>query len=135
MTDIAYRNPVFSRPANAAIDMEIDHPDFGWIPFTASPDDPEEHGRELYAAALPSAAPYVAPPPAPYSLDKMVLWLRLSEEEANAVDAAMTLQSARLRGIWNTAQSVQSDSEFFGTLLAFLTAVIGGARANQVLAP
>jgi hypothetical protein len=37
------RNPV------GTIDMEIDHPAYGWIPFTASPNDVELHGRELYA--------------------------------------------------------------------------------------
>lgn len=31
-------------------DCEINHPDFGWIPFTASPDDVEPHGREIWAA-------------------------------------------------------------------------------------
>jgi hypothetical protein len=30
-------------------DCEINHPKFGWIPFTANPDDPEEHGRLIYA--------------------------------------------------------------------------------------
>lgn len=35
-----------------AIDLEINHPVYGWIPFGASPHDPEEFGRELYAAAL-----------------------------------------------------------------------------------
>lgn len=31
------------------IDCELNHPMFGWVPFTASPEDPEEHGRELYS--------------------------------------------------------------------------------------
>lgn len=30
------------------IDCEIEHPEYGWIPFTAAPDDPELHGRELF---------------------------------------------------------------------------------------
>jgi len=34
------------------VDMEIEHPTYGWIPFTASPDDTEKYGRELYAAAI-----------------------------------------------------------------------------------
>lgn len=130
-----FRNPVFSRANKSTIDLEYDHPSLGWIPFTASAADVEEHSRELYAESYPSAAPYVAPAPAPYSLDKMDLWLRLTEIEADQVDTAMAAQPARLRGIWNTAQSVQSDSEFFGTLQAFLTAVIGATRAGQVLAP
>lgn len=31
--------------------MLIEHPDLGIIPFTASPDDPEDYGRELFARA------------------------------------------------------------------------------------
>jgi len=56
-----YTNPVFNASGN--IDMEINHPVYGPIPFTASPDDTEEHGRLLFADAQASAAPYVAPLP------------------------------------------------------------------------
>jgi hypothetical protein len=31
-----------------SFDCEVEHPVFGWIPFTASPDDVEFFGRELY---------------------------------------------------------------------------------------
>ena len=34
------------------IDCEINHPTFGWIPFTASPEDVEQHCREIYNAAI-----------------------------------------------------------------------------------
>lgn len=44
------RNP--KHTATASIDLEIDHPKYGWIPFTASPDDVEQHGRDLYAQAI-----------------------------------------------------------------------------------
>jgi hypothetical protein len=58
------RKPIYTATGN--IDCEIEHPHFGWIPFTASPDDAEEHGRVIYAAALEmDPAPYVAAPPAP----------------------------------------------------------------------
>ena len=42
-----YRNAVLND--NGTIDCEINHPDLGWIPFTADPDDPEEHGRAIFA--------------------------------------------------------------------------------------
>lgn len=48
-----------------AIEMEVDHPVFGWVPFTATPDDVEPHGRKLFEAAKDTVAPYVAPPPPP----------------------------------------------------------------------
>lgn len=31
------------------IDCEIEHPKFGWIPFTASSDDPDDGGRKIHA--------------------------------------------------------------------------------------
>lgn len=31
------------------IDCEINHPVYGWIQFTASPDDSEEHGRLIHS--------------------------------------------------------------------------------------
>jgi hypothetical protein len=57
-----YKNPIFTD--TGAIDCEINHPQYGWIPFTASPDDSEKHGRDLYAAILAAGgvAAYVAPP-------------------------------------------------------------------------
>lgn len=49
------------------IDCEIEHPQFGWIPFTASPDDSEPLGRSIHAAAQAgeygAIAAYVAPVP------------------------------------------------------------------------
>lgn len=62
-----YRNPTYN--AFGTIDVEIEHPVYGWIPFTTSPDDVEEHGRNIYDAIIASGdpvAPYVpAPQPDP----------------------------------------------------------------------
>jgi hypothetical protein len=48
-----------------AIDCEIEHPKFGWIPFTASPDDIEQMGRDIYTQAIAgeygSVASYIPP--------------------------------------------------------------------------
>jgi len=65
---ISYRNPVACDTDNRFIDVVIDHPQFGLIPFTAAADDPEPSGAALYAqivanqAVIP-IAPYVAPSP------------------------------------------------------------------------
>lgn len=57
------RNAIYN--AFGGIDCEINHPKFGWIPFTASPDDSEELGREAHAQIIAgeagAVAPYVAP--------------------------------------------------------------------------
>lgn len=86
---------------------------------------PEEEAEFL--ASLPIIEPQ------PTVIPKMLLWTRLTDAEAEAVSAAMAAQPARMQGIWNAATEVRSDSEFFGTLEAFLTAVLGADRAAALL--
>lgn len=64
-----FRNAQFT--ASGTIDCEIDHPHFGWIPFTADPNDVEPIGAEVFDAAKGSAAPYdppVVPEPDPVAI-------------------------------------------------------------------
>lgn len=63
MTNIKYKckNPRFSSFDNSAIDLEYKHPEYGWIPFTASPDDVEVMGRDLYTLASSGAFGEVTP--------------------------------------------------------------------------
>lgn len=44
---VGFRNPV--RLDDGRIDLEIEHPHYGWIPFTADPNDVEDHGRAIWA--------------------------------------------------------------------------------------
>jgi len=37
---------------NGTIDLEFNHHIFGWIPFTASKNDCEPHGVEIYQRAI-----------------------------------------------------------------------------------
>ena len=60
---MSYRNA--QRLANGWIDCEIEHPTYGWIPFTC---DPNDTGAQFDVAALhaqmdadPATADYVAP--------------------------------------------------------------------------
>jgi hypothetical protein len=58
------KNPVWANAEHTLIDCEINHPTYGWIPFTASPDDVEAHGREIFAVlSQGDVAEYVPPPP------------------------------------------------------------------------
>ncbi|MFD1326750.1 hypothetical protein [Mycoplana ramosa] len=59
-----FRNARYSNASNTMIDVEYEHPKYGWIPFTATPDDFESLGREIYAAAKAGpVAPYIPPTP------------------------------------------------------------------------
>jgi hypothetical protein len=58
------KNSVWANAEHTIIDCEINHPTFGWIPFTASPHDVEVHGREIFAALVQGdVAEYIPPPP------------------------------------------------------------------------
>jgi hypothetical protein len=61
---MAMRNLKYN--VSGTIDLEYQHPVYGWIPFTASPNDVDEGGRALHAVAMSglfgAIAAYVAPP-------------------------------------------------------------------------
>lgn len=59
---LEFKNPRYTK--DGRIDIELNHPDYGWIPFTADPNDVEQHCRDLYTSALAvGPAPYTPPPP------------------------------------------------------------------------
>jgi len=53
-----YRNARYNH--RGSIDVEVEHPKFGWIPFTADPEDPEPQGRQLYELLKDVAEPLQA---------------------------------------------------------------------------
>ena len=55
-----YRNA--KRSSAASIDCDLNHPAYGWIPFTASPADTEQYGRDIYAEADKKLPAWVEPP-------------------------------------------------------------------------
>lgn len=61
------RNPRFN--ARGSIDCEINHPEFGWIPFTADPND--DAGAAIHAAALSlDPVAYATPAPDPANVNR-----------------------------------------------------------------
>jgi hypothetical protein len=88
----------------STIDLELEHPIFGWIPFTASPDDP--HGAELYAQAILGAfgpvEQYMPPEPAPTATP--------SSGEITALrQAAYQAESDPLFFKWQRGESTEAD--------------------------
>lgn len=64
-TIIEVKNPVWANPGHTQIDLLITDTEYGDIPFTASPHDPESHGVVLFNAAVAgefgTIAEYVPP--------------------------------------------------------------------------
>lgn len=65
--EIDVRNAKYIDENHIRLDCEVHHPEFGWIPFTADPEDPEEFGRLVHAEAIKGdVQPYTPPsPPTP----------------------------------------------------------------------
>ena len=50
---ISARNPKYVRADNSAINLDVQLDGLEeWLPFTATPNDPEEHGRTLFQMAV-----------------------------------------------------------------------------------
>ena len=43
------KNPRYNKLGT--IDLDMNHPVYGWIPFTASPDDVEKYGKLIFEKA------------------------------------------------------------------------------------
>ena len=100
-----FKNAIYNE--NGTINMEVEHPAFGLIPFTASPDDPEEHGRLLFAEAQDTAAPYVAPPPDVPGLLSQLSAMRKAQEAQG-----ITLNGIRYAGDPGNRQALQEAVAF-----------------------
>jgi len=74
-TEIPAHSPKYADFDGTAVDLIIDHPELGTIPFTASSNDSEPLGQSLHARARQGAfgpiAPYDGPRPEEVLADQM----------------------------------------------------------------
>lgn len=66
---------------------------------------------------------------------KAELWRRLSDDEAEALDAALVAAPARLRRIYEAATYLDTTDADYPALRAGIVAALGEARADEVLSP
>lgn len=78
---------------------------------------------------------YLSAPPKPYTIAKTTPWLRMTQEEARIMDGVMTETDAQMRQVYNAAQYLSSDDQFWGTLHQLIADNLGVARADELLAP
>ena len=119
-----YKSPAFT--ANGSIDMELDHPVYGFIPFTASPDDPEERGRLLFADAQATAAPYVEPDPQPVPVPESVSRFQaraalLQSGLLATAESAIQDADAMTQMVWADAQEFRRESPTVAAIAGVLS--------------
>lgn len=69
-----------------------------------------------------------------YSIPKDIIWRRVTDAEAEIMDAALGSQSVRVRRIYDGAQVISTDGELYSILLAAMIQLFGESRAEQLLA-
>lgn len=126
------KEPKFTKSGD--IDLLVEHPVHGWIPFTASPNDCEEHGRELFTQAkageFGEVAAYVEPELSP-ELTPQIVTMRQARlallqlgylDIVNTTIANMTgAEGAAAKIEWEYAQTVDIKSPLVITMTAMLS--------------
>lgn len=85
-----------------------------------------------FVAPQPSEIPPV-PEPVVTILPAVTMWERMTEAEAEQVNAAMATQPFRTRQIFLTANTFRSDHELWPLLVQMATDLFGEARAAELL--
>lgn len=66
---------------------------------------------------------------------KTDIWQRVTEEEAEVLDAALNAAPAKQRRMWDDSLSVEHSSDYYVLLKAQMVGVFGEARTDEILAP
>lgn len=122
------RNPRWANAAHTAVDLLVNHEAFGEIPFTATPDDPEPHGRDFHARAVSgefgAIADYIPPP---VFIPRAVSTFQATEALADAgyldsVEAYFASASATAleKRAWKRITEVRRDSPMMAKLATML---------------
>ena len=97
------KTPIFRDPLGESLDLVVkfDHLDFE-VPFTARADDPEPHGRDLYARAMAGefgeVAAYVAPVVSKAEIEAGIL-AQLAALDMKSIRPLREADAARLAAI------------------------------------
>lgn len=126
--EIDYANsPVWATLGNTSINLTVKFSAFGFeVPFSASPQDSELHGRQIFSRAVAGEfgpiAPYVAPVPVIPTVVTMVQ-ARLALNQLNLLEPVEIAISTLPRAAqieWEFRATVQRDSGLVQALAAGL---------------
>lgn len=101
------RNPKYN--ASGSIDCEVEHPEFGWIDFTASENDVEPFGRKVYADALALGPADYVPPPPPSAKDQAYSVRRNRDRLLTASDWTQVADAPVDQAAWATYRQALRD--------------------------
>jgi len=89
----------------------------------------------IYDGETWTAPPIPEPPESVTIVYPVDLWSRMTDAEAEAVEAAMATQPVRIQNIFRFASSYRSDHELWPLLVSMATDLFGATKAAEILAP
>ena len=117
---VVWQNPQWRADVDG-IDVDVEHPEYGWLPYLALPDDPldihfqgdEVLPERLYATIVASGVPIadanpIPPPPTPDIAPKLALVraMRLRQMNGNAITNPATQTS-----VWQYVQAALAQAD------------------------
>lgn len=96
----------------------------------------EGYAEEWLPADDPELLVYLAPPPPPpYTIGADVPWNRMTEEEADDVQAGIDAATTKTRNMINKATSFTQGTDAFNKFLVIITAATDSTRAGEIMGP
>lgn len=136
MTFSLIRDCRLANEAGSAIDCLVTFDALGEVPFTATPNDVEEHGRAIWAAIQAGEggeiAPYEPRPEPPRLIAKTTIYRRATDAELALLEATVAALPLRDRLLW---QDADGGTVFVADVEPFFVQAVGAARAAALLAP
>lgn len=142
------RKPQFAADGQA-VDCEVRHPDLGWLPFTATADDTDPSGQEVWAAVQEQE---IAPAPIPpHAVQREAALVRIRDVHADFLRQSTGHATVEERDTWKPKEEaaraliagsatdgqttmLQFEAEGGGTdLLVLAQIVVAKAEAFQAL--
>lgn len=97
---------------------------------------PQEGAQEAIDDSDPEVVAFLNPPPPPYVIGADVPWNRMTEEEAELVQAGIDAATIKTRNMINKATSFTQGSDAFSKFLAIIvTALMDSTRADEIMGP
>jgi len=133
-----FRDPRYNNVGT--IDVEINHPLYGWVPFTASPNDPSEVGRSPYAEVIVGDVAAYIPAVSPVTVDDyksaIVVVLDTAAQERrydNAVSISTYVSSTNTQWVAEASAFIAWRDAVWAYAYVELEKVMGGLRPQPTI--
>ncbi|MEB2843815.1 hypothetical protein [Endobacterium cereale] len=140
-TLIEARNPRWINADLTIISLEVlfaELSHLGFLPFSCDANFDTDYGVDIFNRAVAGEfgeiAAFIPLPPAPYTMSVSNMWDRMTDDEGDDFDAAMSVATPlKSRKAFNAAVTLQSDSDLFAWVRNVLLTVTTAERTDIIM--